>query len=77
MFGKRLNQLQANANKTMNSAQVTLGAFEALADELMDGVNFKLVRTGTATIMDFVMGKVNELPFTLVVYPKEESDDLK
>lgn len=77
MFGKRLNQLQGKANQTMNAAQVTLGAFQAFAEELTDGVNFKIVRTGDATIMDFVTGKVKELPFCLRLEPEEETDGVK
>jgi len=77
MFGKRLNQLQGKANQTMNAAQATLGAFQALADELTDGVNFKIVRKGDASIMDFVMGKVDELPFQIRVEPQEETDGVK
>ena len=71
---QRLNRIEANAHHTMSDAQLTLAAFKELADELTDGVNFKIVRKGNASLMDFVMGKVDELPIEIRVVPKEEDE---
>ena len=45
-----------------------------LLEDLQDGVTLQLVRTGDATLMDFLSGKVSELPLSLrlvVEEPKE------
>lgn len=70
-----MDRLEGNAHATMNQAQATIAAVKesvvGLLEDLQDGVAVKVVRTGDATIMDFLTGKVSELPFVLRIEPEE------
>ena len=72
----RLERLEGNAHKTMNTAQGAILSLqdvaEGLLEDLRDGVSVVLVRKGDASIMDFLSGKVTELPFSLRIVPEEE-----
>lgn len=64
---RRLDQLQYNANQTMFSAQEVLDFAKAILAEIEDGVKISLIKEGDATIMDFILGKVDELPIKLKI----------
>lgn len=73
-----MDRLEGNAHATMGQAQFTLKAIReaavGLIEELQDGVTVQIVRTGDATLMDFLSGKVKELPLSLrLVIEEEES----
>lgn len=74
----RLDRLEGNAHATMGQAQFTLAAIReaavGLLEDLQDGVDVVIVRKGDATIMDFLQGKVAELPFALRLVIKEEAE---
>ena len=72
----RMDRLEGNAHATMGQAQFTLKAIReaavGLLEDLQDGVTIQLVRTGEATLMDFLSGKVKELPLSLRLVIEEE-----
>jgi hypothetical protein len=58
---------------TAKSAVLSLqDVAEGLLEDLRDGVSVVVVRKGDASIMDFLSGKVTELPFSLRIVPEEE-----
>jgi hypothetical protein len=71
-----LDRLEGNAHQTMNTAQGAIlsvrDVVEGLIEDLADGVDIVIVRKGTATIADFLTGKVTELPFALRIVVQEE-----
>lgn len=71
----RLDQVQGKANQTMDVAQGVMLRLEAkldgAVDEVLDGIDFELVRKGDASMMDFFTGKVSTLPFSLRIVPRE------
>lgn len=71
----RLDRLEGNAHATMGQAQATISAIReaavGLLEDLQDGVTLQLVRTGDATLMDFLSGKVSELPLSLRLVAEE------
>jgi hypothetical protein len=73
----RLDRLESNAHQTMNTAQGAIlsvrDVVEGLLEDLQDGVDIHIVRKGDASIMDFLSGKVEELPFALRIVPEEET----
>ena len=72
----RLDRLENNAHSTMNTAKSAVLSLqdvaEGLLEDLRDGVSVVVVRKGDASIMDFLSGKVTELPFSLRIVPEEE-----
>ena len=72
----RLDRLESNAHSTMNTAKSAVLSLqdvaEGLLEDLRDGVSVVLVRKGDVSIMDFLSGKVKELPFSLRIVPEEE-----
>lgn len=74
----RMDRLEGNAHATMGQAQGTIAAIReaavGLLEDLQDGFTVHLVRTGDATLMDFLTGKVSELPLSLRVVAEEEAD---
>jgi hypothetical protein len=60
----------------MNTAQASIlsvrDVVEGLLEDLQDGVDIRIVRKGDASIMDFLSGKVAELPFALRIVPEED-----
>jgi hypothetical protein len=73
----RLDRLESNAHRTMNTAQGAIlsvqDVVEGLLEDLRDGVDVRIVKRGDASILDFLQGKVDELPFALRIVPEEES----
>lgn len=61
---RRLDQLQGDAHATMSVAR-------ELLHDLHDGVTIKLVNTGQGTVLDFLSGKIKELPIQIIVDPQE------
>lgn len=66
---RRLDRLENHAHETMDGVQALLADF--LAD-LADGVDFELVRTGDATLADFLAGKVDKFPLKIRMVAKED-----
>ena len=62
---RRLDALQGDAHNTMAVLRAVLQEFE-------DGIAVKLVRTGQGTILDFLGGKIDELPLKIII---DASDD--
>lgn len=62
----RLDDLQANANQTMNEAQQLLRLAQVFVEELTDGVDF------CVTMRDRETGEVKEFPIGLRMKPKGE-----
>ena len=73
----RLDRIEGNAHKTMNTAQASIlsvqDVVEGLLEDLRDGVDVRIVRKGNATFLDFLSGKVEELPFALRIVPEEDA----
>ncbi len=74
----RADQAVANANAAAVQAQGvihhaddTLTASDALVAELMDGVTLVLVHEGEGTILDFLSGKIKELPLKVKIVVEE------
>ena len=64
----------------MNTAQGAIMAVEAAAlgllDNLRDGVDITLTRKSGVSLMDFVTGKAEEMPFRLQVrFPDDPDED--
>lgn len=70
----RLDSLEAQASQTMSGADQLIAAGRALLEEVEDGFTLELVRDGSATIMDFLMGKVDTLPIKVRVCLGEPVD---
>jgi len=64
---RRLDQLQGDAHGTMAYARWVL-------QEFSDGVSVKLVRDGDGTIMDFISGKIDELPLKIIIDAEDDGD---
>jgi len=77
----RLDRIEGNAHATMGTAQGAIVAVReaatGLLEDLQDGVSIVIVRKGDATFMDFLSGKVNELPFALRIVPEEDENPVK
>jgi len=69
----RLDQLQANANSTMFSAQDLIAFAKAVLADVEDGFTIKLIRTGEGSVMDFVTGKIDELPIGVRIELEEKN----
>lgn len=73
----RLDRLEADAHGTMGAARAEMGnAVELLRgflEECEDGLEIQIVRRGDASIMDFIQGKTDELPFRLRIVAREET----
>jgi hypothetical protein len=73
----RLDRLEGNAHATMNTAQGAISgvreAAEGLLEELQDGIDIELVRKPGASLMDFIQGKADALPFSLRIVIKEDN----
>jgi hypothetical protein len=71
----RLDRLEGNAHATMNTAQGAISgvreAAEGLLEEFQDGVEIEIVKRSDASIMDFLQGRSNTLPFALRIVIKE------
>jgi hypothetical protein len=61
----RLDRIENNAHSTMGEAKQMIAFAKGLIEEIGDGVDIELVREGEDTIMDFIQGKTNVLPFRL------------
>ena len=81
----RIRDLVANANATVNqasgqiartsdNANEAIDFAEALLGEIMDGVEFTLVRRGEGTIMQFIMGEIDELPIGVKLIIDEDEE---
>jgi len=74
----RLDQLQANANSTMFSAQDLIAFAKAVLADVEDGVKARIefVRVGEGTIIDFCNGTIDRLPVGIEVqgYIREEDE---
>ena len=72
----RLDRLEGNAHATMNTAQGTIHALReaalGLLEELQDGVEIEIVKKPGVSLMDFIQGKSDTLPFSLRVTIAEE-----
>jgi|CXWL01.1.fsa_nt_gi hypothetical protein len=75
----RLRDLVANANAKVNQAGGAINNLNELidlvdifVDELMDGVTFTIVRKGEGSLMDFLNGKIDELPIGIKLLVDEE-----
>ena len=71
----RLDQLQANANSTMFSAQDLIAFAKAVLADVEDGFTIKLIRTGEGSVMDFVTGQIDELPIGVRIELEEPADN--
>ena len=69
----RLDQLQANANRTMFSAQDLIAFAKVVLADVEDGFTIKLIRTGEGSVMDFVTGKIDELPIGVRIELEEKN----
>lgn len=66
----RLDSMQSQASNTMFSAQEALALVkEILKDVEEDGVEISLIRTGEGTLIDFMMGRISELPIKVQIKP--------
>jgi len=70
----RLDAMQGDAHQTMAASRVTLEAAKALLEEIQDGVQIKLIRVGKGTLVDFFMGRIDELPLRIEIAIEEEED---
>jgi len=71
----RLDAMQGDAQATMGAARMTLAAAKALLEEIQDGVDIKLVRKGEGSILDFLAGKIDELPLRIEIAIEEDDDN--
>ena len=62
---RRLRNAISQAHAAASHANRTLSLADALIEELADGVKLKLVRVGDSTILDFLQGRVDELPIAI------------
>ena len=73
----RLDRLESDAHDTMATARGSIlsvqDVVEGLLEDLRDGVDVRIVRKGDATFLDFLSGKVEELPFALRIVPEEDA----
>ncbi len=70
----RLDAMQADAHQTMDTAKVSLEAATALLEDIQDGVQVKLVREGEGNILDFLLGRIDELPLRIELAIEEEDE---
>ena len=65
-----VKQAAVNADRTIDVLRADL---RALIAELQDGVTIRVIkdRSSPHTVMDFVMGRCDELPIAFRVEPKE------
>ncbi len=74
----RMDRVEDNAHKTMNTAQAAIFAIKqavtGFMENLEDGIDVKIHRDPGVSLMDFVSGKVSELPFHIKVKFKNEED---
>lgn len=63
---RRLDALQGDAHFTMATAR-------ELLDDLRDGIGVKLVHTGEGTILDFLAGRIKELPLKIMIDPSDKA----
>jgi hypothetical protein len=72
----RLDRVESNAHKTMNLAQAAIYAVKeamlGFIENLEDGVDVKIQRDPKVSLMDFVSGKVTELPFHIKIKFKDD-----
>lgn len=68
-FSKRLDRVENQATKTMTDSQELMHALKGLVEEVENGVEITLVNTGEGTVLDFLLGKVKELPIQFKVKP--------
>jgi len=76
MFRRLKQQASAtigHAHATMSDAQALLAFARDFLADVADGVEFSIVRTGDATVKDFLEGKVDELPLKLKMKVDEEA----
>jgi hypothetical protein len=62
-----VNRLETETLKVLTSGLETLAAAVELIDDIQDGVTLTVVREGDNSIMDFVMGRCDELPIGIKV----------
>lgn len=67
----RLDQLQGNANFTMGQAQELMRMFDALLEDIADGVGvtFHVDKDAAKTLMGLMVGKPGKLPLSVQVDP--------
>ena len=65
----RLNRLENTATNTMTDSQQLMHALQGLVEEIENGVEISLINTGEGTVLDFLLGKIKELPIKIMVKP--------
>jgi hypothetical protein len=69
---RRLRTLIDHGHASLSDAQLALALVRDLISDLQDGIKVKLVRSGDGTVVDFLVGRIDELPLQIVVDPREE-----
>lgn len=69
----KANVAAGQAQAVLAQASHTVSHADGLIDELFDGITLKLVKVGEASIMDFLTGKVDELPLAVRIEVEEEA----
>ena len=76
---RNANRAVLNANRAINNVEgqtnYTLWILQELLKDVQDGVHVKLVRVGDDTIMDFLLGRCDELPLEIEIDVREEEDE--
>ena len=67
-----VNRLETETLKVLTSGLETLAAAVELIEDIQDGVTVLVVREGDKSIMDFVMGKCDELPIGFKIRIQDE-----
>jgi hypothetical protein len=66
-----MDRVEGNAHYTMNSLRST--ALE-LIEELEDGITIRITKVGEGSVMDFLMGRLEECPIGLRIDLREDDE---
>lgn len=64
---RRLDTMQRQASGTMGNANALIDMGKDLIEDIQDGVSIKIVRKGEHSIVDFLLGKCDELPLSIKI----------
>ena len=68
--------MMSDADRTMLEIKFeVLSTLKDFAADLQDGVSFQSERTGEGSIVDFFSGKIDKVPFRLMVDVSADADD--
>jgi len=71
---QRLDRMENQASNTMSQASHVLRDLVGLIEDVHDDVRIRMVKDKPGSLMDFVLGKINECPVSFRLEIREDDD---